>query len=63
MIAMQALSRFSEVTFTSQLNKTVTFDVQDLAADPLTITDKTRFERKEYQVLMKISMYSSSFVL
>ena len=54
MIAMQALSRFSEVTFTSQLNKTVTFDVQDLAADPLTITDKTRFERKEYQVLMKV---------
>ena len=55
MIAMQALSRqwFSEVTFTSQLNKTVTFDIQDLAADPLTITDKTRFERKEYQVLTK----------
>ena len=52
-IAMQALSRFSEVTFTSQLNKTVTFDIQDLTADPLTITDKTRFERKEYQVLMK----------
>ena len=51
-IAMQVLSRFSEVTFTSQLNKTITFDVQDLAADPLTITDETRFERNEYQVLI-----------
>ena len=50
MIAMQALSQFSEVTFSSQLNKTITFDVQGLSADPLTITDETRFERKEHQV-------------
>ncbi len=60
-IAMQALSRFSEVTFTNQLNKTVTFDVQGLTADPLTITDKTRFERKEYQVAYVIEVLAEQY--
>lgn len=49
-IAMQALARFSEETYSSQLNKTITFDVEGLAADPVSITDENRFERTEYEV-------------
>lgn len=59
-IAMQALSQFSEVTFTSQLNKSVTFDIQGLTADPLTVNDENRFERKEYEVCILLSSYTCS---
>ena len=51
---MQALSRFSEETYSSELNKTVTFDIQGLSADPVTITDETRFERTDYEVIQMI---------
>lgn len=51
---MQALARFSEATYSSELNKLITFNVQGLSADPVTITDKTRFERTEYEVIKSV---------
>ena len=50
-IAMQALARFSEETYSKQLNKTMTFDIQGLTAEPVTITEDNRFERNEFEVL------------
>ena len=49
-IAMQALAKFSEVTYSSQLNQSVTFDIDGLSAEPVTVTDENRFERTEVEV-------------
>ena len=57
MIAMQALARFSEDTYSSQLNKTIAFDIQGLTAAPVTITDNNRFERNEFEVLLIFKSY------
>ena len=66
-IAMRALARFSEETYSSQLNKTITFDVEGLAADPVAITDENRFERTEYEVrgywlLFELSIFMLTFL-
>ena len=49
-IAMQALARFSEETYSSQLNQSIMFDIDGLSADPVTVTDENRFERTEVEV-------------
>ena len=61
-IAMQALGRFSEATYSKQLNKTITFDIQGLTAEPLTITEDNRFERNEFKVQKLHSSWNVFFV-
>lgn len=47
---MQALARFSEITYSGELDKLITYDVPGLIRSPVSITNTNRFERTEVEV-------------
>ena len=49
-IAMQALAAFGEISFTSEINKELIFNLPGLGAEAISITNENRFERTEKNV-------------
>lgn len=49
MVALDALGKFAEKTFTEELNKTVTVTINGVQSDH-TITDENRYERRKFEV-------------
>lgn len=49
MVALDALGKFAEKTFTKELNKTVTVTINGVQSDH-SITDKNRYERRKFEV-------------
>lgn len=61
-VALDALGKFAEKTFTKELNKTVTVTINGVQSDH-SITDKNRYERRKFEVSVSHNQTGLSYIV